>query len=159
MGSTRVSRTSFLDLLCSADGTKFHQFDCGRLLLVDSSRVFTISLFSHYSFPSSLVVCIFMSSSHLKTRSIAITDAWLEDIQLTISQAHRHPTSKNKKRSHSHTPCQLSSRKRIALAIAEENTMTSPKSYADHDAEDSHPFGRHPSRGTGGILHHQSNQS
>lgn len=77
-----------------------------------------------------------MLSSHLNTRSTAVIGAWLEDVQSTISQAHQPPTSNSRKRSRSLNPYQFSARKRFALATAEGNVMTSPKRYADHNAED-----------------------
>ena len=97
--------------------------------------------FSHFLLllPCSRSVYVFMSSLsslYSDSRSIAIIDAWLEDIQSIISQAHHSPASNSKKRSRSPTPCPFSPRKRTVLAAAEGNSMTSPKRYADHDAED-----------------------
>lgn len=61
-------------------------------------------------------------SSYSSTRSIAIIDAWLDDIQSFILEPNS-PLPICKKRARSPTPLSSSHRKRIALAAGQGNVM------------------------------------
>lgn len=71
--------------------------------------------------------------SYIKTRSNAIIDAWLQDVQLTTSETQNHQSSNHHKRPAS--PCQSPSGKRITLGTTQGNIMASPKRRKDESSD------------------------
>ena len=74
-----------------------------------------------------------MSSLYLNNRSIAIIQAWIEETQSAIIEAHQHPT---RNQSQLPTPSPSSSPSKITLTSAEGITMNSPKRSVELDAEE-----------------------
>lgn len=81
----------------------------------------------------SFSACVFMLFLYLNNRSIALIQAWLDETQSAITQAHQHLASNQ---SRLPTPWPSSSRSKITLTSAEGTAMNSPKGDVELDAED-----------------------